>query len=325
MNMKNISFAAVIVTYNRKEILKKAIESILNQTYKVNKIVVIDNNSSDGTSDMITENGFIYLPNFHYIKLQRNTGGSGGFYEGLKYLKDDSAIDWIAISDDDFIYDRDFFFHIANYIKSSNYENNIIAITGTVIENGEIAYMTRRILIDKITFRQKIVEREYYNRESFEYDLLSFAGCVIRRDVLNKVGLPEKDYFICFDDTEFSIRLSSLGKIVNVNRALGYHMVPVPSAISSNKAKLNWKYFYCFRNSIHMALKHSTCRPITFFFVTFRVLKAIAAVLLKPMYKGSRRSFLKMLCKAYLQAISGKLCVVLEYHPETYNPKSGKN
>ena len=44
---------AVVVTYNRLELLKLCIEKLLKQTYKLNKIIIVDNHSDDGTVDFL--------------------------------------------------------------------------------------------------------------------------------------------------------------------------------------------------------------------------------------------------------------------------------
>jgi glycosyltransferase involved in cell wall biosynthesis len=49
--MLNNQVAAVVVTYNRLELLKKIINGLLDQVHKINKIIVVNNNSTDGTKE----------------------------------------------------------------------------------------------------------------------------------------------------------------------------------------------------------------------------------------------------------------------------------
>lgn len=56
--MKHEKLATVTVTYNRKELLLKNIEAIINQDYDIDTIIIIDNNSSDHTKEAVEE-GFI--------------------------------------------------------------------------------------------------------------------------------------------------------------------------------------------------------------------------------------------------------------------------
>ena len=90
----------VIVTYNRLSLLKECISALKNQTYKINKIYIINNNSTDGTSDYLQE--LIADSQFVIINLPQNIGGAGGFSEGIKRVVLDGC-DWAWIMDDDTI------------------------------------------------------------------------------------------------------------------------------------------------------------------------------------------------------------------------------
>ena len=73
---------AVVVTYNRKEMLIQCLDAILNQTSEVDKVIVIDNNSTDNTPDYLKEKGYLDNEKIFFQKLEKNTGGAGGFYKG---------------------------------------------------------------------------------------------------------------------------------------------------------------------------------------------------------------------------------------------------
>ena len=77
------SIIAVIVTYNRKELLKENMEALINQSYKEFDILVVDNASTDGTFEyikrLVNDNDFI-----SYFNTGKNLGGAGGFSLGIK-------------------------------------------------------------------------------------------------------------------------------------------------------------------------------------------------------------------------------------------------
>ena len=73
---------AIIVTFNRKELLKESIEALLNQSYKNCDILVVDNASSDGTREFIS--GYIDNKKVIYKNTEVNIGGAGGFNFGIK-------------------------------------------------------------------------------------------------------------------------------------------------------------------------------------------------------------------------------------------------
>ena len=83
--------AAIIVTYNRKELLAECLDAIGKQTYKPVVVYIIDNASSDGTDEWIRSNGYDRCKEgieYRYVYLSQNIGGAGGFYTGLKTAYD---------------------------------------------------------------------------------------------------------------------------------------------------------------------------------------------------------------------------------------------
>lgn len=303
---------AVVVTYNRKDLLIKSINSLLNQTRKLERIIVIDNNSTDGTKEELEKQGLLNNDIIYYKKLERNLGGSGGFYYGIKTIVEETNVDWVLLTDDDAIYDSNFVSNIKDYYERHP-SNNIVALTGTVIEHGEISTIHRRILKDQIFFRQEPVCVEKYKQESFDYDLLSFVGAVIKVDVIKKVGLPCKDFFIWYDDTEYSIRLREYGKIINVNSALVYHETRL--GVKSTGYQPNWKEFYGLRNLSYLILKHTRNRLLSNLYLFLIVIKMLLSTLMRKTYKGYRKYRVYLILDSYYSALRGKLGLSEKYRP----------
>ena len=78
----------VIVTYNRLNDLKVCIENVKGQTYKNLDILVVNNGSTDGTTEYLAAQTDIKVIN------QNNLGGAGGFYAGMKYMR---CISWFSL------------------------------------------------------------------------------------------------------------------------------------------------------------------------------------------------------------------------------------
>ena len=92
--------SVIITTFKRPKYLKRAIKSVLNQTYNNFEVIVVDDNGLDNKYQLITEQtiqGYFDLPNFKYIKLKHNLGGSFARNEGVKHAKGD----FIFFLDDD--------------------------------------------------------------------------------------------------------------------------------------------------------------------------------------------------------------------------------
>ena len=101
---KRETVCAVVVTYNRKELLLECMRGLLAQTRPLDAIYIIDNASTDGTPELLKEKGYINSafkePNISYVRMPENTGGAGGFHEGIKRAYEDGC-DWIWVMDDD--------------------------------------------------------------------------------------------------------------------------------------------------------------------------------------------------------------------------------
>ena len=132
------NIGAVVVTFNRLEKLKKALESYEKQTLLPEYIIVVDNASKDGTKEYLES---WKKGNSEYekivVSLAENKGGAGGFYEGQKVAITKDA-DWIMHADDDLYFDKDYFLGINDFIKAHNSDEYSI-ICGKIIEHNKIA------------------------------------------------------------------------------------------------------------------------------------------------------------------------------------------
>ena len=101
-----MKLTVVLVTYNRKNDLMKALDCYGKQVLKMNTLIVVNNASNDGTFDFLEEWKSI---DKQYKKIvvhsDVNTGGSGGFYRGLEEALD-TECDYIFLADDDAFADK---------------------------------------------------------------------------------------------------------------------------------------------------------------------------------------------------------------------------
>ena len=94
-----MSVCAVVVTYNRRDLLEECLAALAAQTHPVDHLLVIDNASTDGTPELLRER---YADQAELVALATNEGGAGGFHEGLR-LGHAAGYDWIWLMDDDTI------------------------------------------------------------------------------------------------------------------------------------------------------------------------------------------------------------------------------
>ncbi len=89
------SVCAVVVTYNRADLLDVCLRALGNQTYAIDRIIIVDNASTDHTADVLDA----YL-NLDVVRLPSNAGSSGGFAAGIERAAQDEW-DLVWVMDDD--------------------------------------------------------------------------------------------------------------------------------------------------------------------------------------------------------------------------------
>lgn len=228
-----MKITALVVTYNRLDYLKKNIDALLNQSRMPDEILVIDNASLDGTHEFLTNQSKIKS-----IRLSENIGGAGGFAYGLNLAIKNGA-DWVWMMDDDAI----------------PYKTALEAIERAIKENRDSRV---GVLLSKLTDRDNSKPSNRKTRTLIG----TFVGFTVKRELVEKVGLPDTAFFIYADDYEYSIRIHKAGfKMIRVHSSLIKHKdwVKQKRIFRFPFSKPNiptWKTYYLFRNPI-LATKHS--------------------------------------------------------------------
>ena len=191
--------AAVIVTYNRKELLLKNISSLLEQTCKdLLDILVIDNASTDGTKEAI--NDYIVNGIIQYFNTGANLGGAGGFSYGIKQGTE-MGYGTLWILDDDTLPMPSALEELRK--KDAILGDNYGFLSSKVLwKDGSICTMN----IQKVTKWKRL--KEFEAEETIQY--ASFVSLFLRSKIVRSVGLPYKDFFIWADDWEYTRRISKL-------------------------------------------------------------------------------------------------------------------
>ncbi|MDD3887324.1 MAG: glycosyltransferase family 2 protein [Patescibacteria group bacterium] len=286
-----MKICAVVVTFNRKKLLAECLTALQNQTRKLDSIIVIDNASNDGTDEMIKNNfkGIIYK------KLAENTGGAGGFYEGLK-IAYKAGFDWIWGMDDDAIADLNACKNHVLAVKKCSYKKSIFCSNFT----------------DDCKFKDRILE----------VPSLTFVGFFISKYAISDVGLPRNDFFIYHDDSEYSDRFLKKGfKILRVCNSVINH--PTASTFEFYEGSFlgkkirfpkmaDWKVYYFVRNSI---LRNSY-KDINKYAEIFNLLKVFLVV------ATLNRKQSKVYMQGFLDGLLGKSGI--RFRP-TINPSSKEN
>lgn len=206
-----MNICAVVVTYNRLEELKKCISSLKTQTRKPDSILVINNSSTDGTIEWLSGQ-----QDLEFIT-QPNSGGAGGFYTGIK-IAYEKGYDWVWCMDDDALPTVDCLEKLVGSI-----DPNELCILNSLVVNSADKTKLAFGLYAKI-------HNQYYERinqiteQIFYDDANFFNGTLIPRRFIEKFGLPNKNYFIRGDETEYFLRAITNGiKVCTVTNSIIYH------------------------------------------------------------------------------------------------------
>ncbi len=240
----NNKVCAVVVTYNRKDKLKKCIECLLHQEQVACDVLIVNNASTDGTEAMIRD--FYTVSQVHYYNTGENLGGAGGFEFGVKEAVA-KGYEYIWIMDDD----------------TWPEENALKALFDADVKlNGKwgflssVAYWTDgsicKMNIQKKNIFKHIGEKEYKKNIS-PIKMCSFVSLLVRTEIVREVGLPIGDYFIWTDDYEFTGRISKNNPCYMVTESHVVHAMNKHSRVNfaTDDSDRIERYQYIYRNDIH--------------------------------------------------------------------------
>ncbi|MBS5937914.1 glycosyltransferase [Clostridium sp.] len=248
--------AAAVVTYNRKHELLKNIKSILDQSYIVDKYFIIDNNSSDGTRDLLEENKLLENDKIEYIYLNENIGGAGGFYIAVKKAYD-AGYDCVCLMDDDGRpWNEKMMEELVKKAKKINEINSSFLINSLVCgdDGNTLSFGLKGGIKNKKTAKEKI------NKEGLILDTINpFNGTLVSKDLITKIGFPNKDFFIKGDEQDYYNRaIKANAFIATVFDSLYYHPILEKKSIKIfgkeyfSSTESSWKEYYRARNYTYM-------------------------------------------------------------------------
>jgi len=244
-----MKIAAVTVTYNRLTLLREVIASLQRQTVRPDAVIVVDNGSTDGTGEWLDQKTGIT------VIRQGNVGGSGGFHTGIKYAYEHD-FDWIWCMDDDVCPRPDCLQHLLE-----NDHGSVGILCPKRIQNGK-AFFTETVklnLTNPFSGIRKICLSEIPVLDRpVEMEGMTFEGPLIKKEAVAKIGYPEKELFLSYDDTDYSYRAVSEGyKVLYVPDAV-LDKAYFDSGLSREEevVRNKWRLKYHLRNTTYFCKKH---------------------------------------------------------------------
>ena len=259
--------AAVIVTYNRLELLKECIQAIMDQEVPCD-VLVVDNNSNDGTSEWLSdysnENSRLL-----YHKLDDNLGGAGGFNHGMKWAVE-AGYDYVWIMDDDCIVHND---TLKEFVKADKR-------LGGSKKYGFLSSVVLWIDGKECAMNRQVVVKHFYKYIKYmKYGLIqiqqaTFVSLFFPAETIKQFGLPIKEYFIWGDDIEYTRRVAFRGRrpsfLVGKSQVTHKMKSNSGSEIATDSIERMDRYRMAFRNENYTYRQHGLGGIVFYLFRCFR-------------------------------------------------------
>ena len=247
---------AVVVTYNRQELLTECIAALRNQTRPLDAILIVNNGSTDATEQWLEQQSDIIFIN------QKNLGSSGGFSTGINWAYQ-NGYSWIWCMDDDGYPKKD---ALVNLLEAD--DGSLRLLNCAVIDKE-----------DKKSFVWKT--QQYKNLDEVDCTIIKgighpFNGTLLHRRIVERVGVPKPKYFLWGDETEYYYRIVRRNEIpvCTVANSIHYHPATAFSVKKDWDYLTGWKMYYYVRNRFYihqakfnnkvLALLHYSCFIIAF-------------------------------------------------------------
>ena len=224
--MKQLDVTIIILSFNTKDLTLKCIASISKYEPQVNKIIIVDNNSTDGSAELLTsltkKN-----KNLTLVKLKENKGFAAGNNVGIKKVK----TKYILVLNSDTEFKRPI---LRNMLKMLDEDEKIGAVSCKLVyPDGRVqatggyfptlpsvfSWMTIQDLplVDNIIkpfhpLREKSIFRSdsFYQKDQ-DLDWLTGAFFLIRQEIVKKIGLFDENYFMYTEDVDYCYRIKEAG------------------------------------------------------------------------------------------------------------------
>ncbi|MGB9694173.1 MAG: glycosyltransferase family 2 protein [Fervidobacterium sp.] len=234
----------VVVTFNRVNVLRDCIRSLSNINYKNYWIIVVDNASVDGTAEIVKK----LFPSVRLMRNKDNLGYTGGVNKGIECALEQNC-DYILVLNDDVVVDPDFLKNLVN-VACFDPKIGLVAPKLACFENPDKLYNEYGKYNFYLGIGYQPLSRINIPKE---IDLIPGASFLIKREVIQKIGLMDENFFLYFDEGDLCLRAKKAGyKIMYVPTAKAYHKVSQSFSGWANPVVL----YYSTRNELLLALKH---------------------------------------------------------------------
>lgn len=283
----------IIVNWNGEQYIKDCLASVFNQFYKNFRVILVDNGSTDKSIDFVKDN----FPKVKIIALEKNYGFTGGNNFGIREAFRDEEVKYIALLNVDTKVQP-------QWLK----ELMIVAESNAVVGccQPKVLSLTNPKLLDAVGIifnRSGGAIQLGYGKEDFgQYNQIKevFGACaaavLYRREMLEKIGLFDEDFFSYYEDVDLALRV----------RLAGWKCIYVPASIVYHKHSYTYRKdspvtkFFCERNTYYYIIKNLPIDIVIKFFI--RKSLSIVSTILRYI-RGKKFELLRYYLKANFEAM----------------------
>ncbi len=272
---------AVVVTYNRRDLLTESLSAVLAQSRAPDAVIVMDNASTDGTAEMVAAR----FPSVRLAVARRNTGGAGGFAYGLALALAEAA-DLVWLMDDDTVPEPGALRAMLG--ARALHPGGPPALIASRVEwtDGRPHPMNTPRIKPFVSKEERLAAAA---AGCLPIRSASFVSILVDAGVCRARGLPQADYFLWNDDFEFTTRLLRGQAGLLCPASVVVHKT---AAFGSTDADPGERFFYEVRNKVWMLRDGSSLAPAERMLYCGATLRRWARTFAKSSDRGTLRSCL---------------------------------
>lgn len=269
----------VILNTNRKADTLEALGSLANGDYPNQKVIVLDNASTDGSVDAIQT----AYPDVCLIQLEQNLGYAGNNNVGIESALRQGA-DWVFVLNEDTILSPD----CVRTLVDAGEQNPKIGIVGPMVYHHDEPKIIQSAggMMDRhwraFHLAQNELDQGVYS-EPHTVEWISGCAIMVRRDVIEQVGPLDRRFFYYWEETEWCVRARTFGwSVMHVPRAKLWH-----KGVQRNYQPSESITYYSTRNRFLMLAKHKA--PLRAWVVAWgQTLRTLVSWTIKPKWRDMR-------------------------------------
>ena len=240
---------------------KETLDSLREISYSNFEILLVDNGSCDGSAQALEEflknEWSLAGPKAHYIRNSANLGFAGGNNVGIKFSLENGA-DYILLLNSDVKVDK----YFLEPLIQVGQQHPSVGILGPRIyfyDKPEKLWFAGGVLNRTKTkgthlgLHEPMTEEQKSGRP-YEVDYVTGCALLVKREVVEKIGLMPEDYFLFYEDADWSLRAKKAGyRIVVVPQSKIWHK----ESRSAVKGSYNYLY-YMTRGGLMMGSRYAS-------------------------------------------------------------------